>query len=96
VSNFNATRVVFELDLVFDAVSIMIGKCRVGLQGHRTSVSALDPQLQALGDDQFAGPSQEVYLIALLEVSNFNATRVVFELDLVFDAVSIMIGKCRV
>jgi hypothetical protein len=34
-----------------------------GLQGHRTSVSALDPQLQALGDDQFAGPSQEVYLL---------------------------------
>lgn len=34
-----------------------------GLQGHRTSVSALDPQLQALGDDQFSGPSQEVYLL---------------------------------
>ena len=34
-----------------------------GLQGHRSSVSALDPQLQALGDDQFSGPSQEVYLL---------------------------------
>ncbi|KAJ5135807.1 uncharacterized protein N7515_005085 [Penicillium bovifimosum] len=34
-----------------------------GLQGHRASVSALDPQLQALGDDQFSGPSQEVYLL---------------------------------
>lgn len=34
-----------------------------GLQGHRASVSALDPQLQALGDDQFSGPPQEVYLL---------------------------------
>ncbi|KAJ6145090.1 hypothetical protein N7470_008985 [Penicillium chermesinum] len=34
-----------------------------GLQGHRPSVTALDPQLSALGDDQFSGPSQEVYLL---------------------------------
>ncbi|KAJ5091855.1 hypothetical protein NUU61_006725 [Penicillium alfredii] len=34
-----------------------------GLQGHRASVSALDPQLQSLGDDQFSGPSQEIYLL---------------------------------
>lgn len=34
-----------------------------GLHGHRTSVSALDPQLQSLGDDQFSGPSQEIYLL---------------------------------
>lgn len=34
-----------------------------GLHGHRTSVSTLDPQLQGLGDDQFSGPSQEVYLL---------------------------------
>ncbi|KAJ5698591.1 hypothetical protein N7462_000596 [Penicillium macrosclerotiorum] len=34
-----------------------------GLQGHRASVSALDPQLQGLGDDQFSGPPQEIYLL---------------------------------
>jgi hypothetical protein len=34
-----------------------------GLQGHRASVSALDPQLQGLGDDQFSSPAQEVYLL---------------------------------
>ncbi|KAJ5767085.1 uncharacterized protein N7511_004701 [Penicillium nucicola] len=34
-----------------------------GLQGHRASVSALDPQLQGLGDDQFSSPTQEVYLL---------------------------------
>lgn len=34
-----------------------------GLQGHRASVSALDPQLQGLGDDHFSGPSQEIYLL---------------------------------
>lgn len=34
-----------------------------GLHGHRTSVSALDPQLQGLGDDQFSGPPQEIYLL---------------------------------
>ncbi|KAJ5152040.1 hypothetical protein N7492_010335 [Penicillium capsulatum] len=34
-----------------------------GLQGHRASVSALDPQLQGLGDDQFSGPPQELYLL---------------------------------
>lgn len=34
-----------------------------GLHGHRASVSALDPQLQGLGDDQFSGPSQEIYLL---------------------------------
>lgn len=34
-----------------------------GLHGHRTSVSALDPQLQGLGEDQFSGPSQELYLL---------------------------------
>jgi hypothetical protein len=34
-----------------------------GLQGHRTSVSTLDPQLQGLGDDQFSGPPQELYLL---------------------------------
>lgn len=34
--------------------------------------------------------------IALLEVSNFNATGVVFKLDLIFDAVSVMVGKGRV
>lgn len=34
------------------------------LQGHKPSVSALDPQLQGLGDDpQFQGPLQEVYLL---------------------------------
>lgn len=35
----------------------------VGLQGHRASVSALDPQLQGLGDDQFSAPTQEMYLL---------------------------------
>lgn len=34
-----------------------------GLQGQRASVSALDPQLQGLGDDQFSGPPQELYLL---------------------------------
>ncbi|CAL5871053.1 uncharacterized protein PFLUO_LOCUS5297 [Penicillium psychrofluorescens] len=34
-----------------------------GLQGHHASVSALDPQLQGLGDDHFSNPSQEVYLL---------------------------------
>ncbi|KAJ5160354.1 uncharacterized protein N7482_007358 [Penicillium canariense] len=34
-----------------------------GLQGHRASVSALDPQLQGLGDDQFSAPPQEIYLL---------------------------------
>ncbi|KAJ5893970.1 hypothetical protein N7495_005661 [Penicillium taxi] len=34
-----------------------------GLQGHRTSNSALDPQLQAIGDQQFSGQSQEIYLL---------------------------------
>ncbi|KAJ5370455.1 uncharacterized protein N7496_006547 [Penicillium cataractarum] len=34
-----------------------------GLQGHRASVSALDPQLQGLGDDQFSAPAQEIYLL---------------------------------
>lgn len=34
-----------------------------GLQGHRASVSALDPQLQGLGDDQFSAPTQEIYLL---------------------------------
>lgn len=34
-----------------------------GIQGHRASVSALDPQLQGLGDDQFSGPPQEIYLL---------------------------------
>ncbi|KAF7719399.1 Fungal Zn(2)-Cys(6) binuclear cluster domain-containing protein [Penicillium ucsense] len=34
-----------------------------GLQGHRTSVSALDPQLQSLGEDQFSAPAQEIYLL---------------------------------
>lgn len=33
-----------------------------GLQGHRPSVSALDPALQGLGDDQFSGPSHEIFL----------------------------------
>lgn len=34
------------------------------LQGHKASVSTLDPQLQGLGDDQqFQGPLQEVYLL---------------------------------
>ncbi|KAJ5379434.1 hypothetical protein N7509_012553 [Penicillium cosmopolitanum] len=34
-----------------------------GVQGHRASVSALDPQLQGLGEDQFSGPPQEIYLL---------------------------------
>lgn len=34
-----------------------------GMQGHRASVSALDPQLQGLGDDQFSGPPQELYIL---------------------------------
>lgn len=34
-----------------------------GIHGHRASVSALDPQLQGLGDDHFSGPSQEIYLL---------------------------------
>lgn len=34
-----------------------------GLHGHRASVSTLDPQLQGLGDDQFSGPPQDVYLL---------------------------------
>ncbi|KAJ5946500.1 hypothetical protein N7454_003339 [Penicillium verhagenii] len=34
-----------------------------GLQGHHNSVSALDPALSGLGDDQFTGPSHEVYLL---------------------------------
>ncbi|KAJ5489280.1 hypothetical protein N7539_004170 [Penicillium diatomitis] len=34
-----------------------------GLQGHRTSVSALDPQLQSLGEEQFSAPAQEIYLL---------------------------------
>jgi len=34
-----------------------------GLLGHRTSVSTLDPQLQGLGDDQFSGHTQEIYLL---------------------------------
>lgn len=34
-----------------------------GMHGHRSSVSTLDPQLQGLGDDQFSGPSQELYLL---------------------------------
>jgi hypothetical protein len=34
-----------------------------GLRGHHNSVSALDPALQGLGDDQFPGPSHEIYLL---------------------------------
>lgn len=35
-----------------------------GLQGHKASVSALDPQLQGLGDDpHFQGPLHEIYLL---------------------------------
>lgn len=35
-----------------------------GLQGHKPSVSTLDPQLQGLGDDgQFHGPLHEIYLL---------------------------------
>ncbi|KAJ5315822.1 hypothetical protein N7476_006129 [Penicillium atrosanguineum] len=34
-----------------------------GLQGHRSTVSTLDPQLQGLGEDQFSGPPQEIYLL---------------------------------
>ncbi|KAJ5714016.1 uncharacterized protein N7483_011197 [Penicillium malachiteum] len=34
-----------------------------GLQGHRNSVAALDPQLQGLSEDQFTGASQEIYIL---------------------------------
>lgn len=35
-----------------------------GLLGQKASVSALDPQLQGLGEDpQFQGPTQELYLL---------------------------------
>ncbi|EPS32224.1 hypothetical protein PDE_07184 [Penicillium oxalicum 114-2] len=44
-----------EESMVFVAIT--------GLQGHRTSVSALDPQLQGLGEDQFSAPAQEIYLL---------------------------------
>lgn len=46
----------FEESMIFVTFS--------ALQGHKPSVSALDPQLQGLGEDpQFQGPLQEVYLL---------------------------------
>ncbi|TQB72645.1 hypothetical protein MPDQ_006688 [Monascus purpureus] len=46
----------FEDSMVFMTFS--------GLQGHKASVSALDPQLQGLGDDpHFQGPLHEIYLL---------------------------------
>lgn len=45
----------FEESMVFVTFS--------GLQGHKPSVSALDPQLQALGEDQFQGPLHDMYLL---------------------------------
>ncbi|RDW76407.1 uncharacterized protein DSM5745_06399 [Aspergillus mulundensis] len=46
----------FEESLIFVTLA--------GQQGHKTSTSTLDPQLQGLGDDpQFQGPLQEVYLL---------------------------------
>ena len=46
----------FEESMIFVTFS--------ALQGHKASVSTLDPQLQGLGDDpQFQGPLQEVYLL---------------------------------
>lgn len=46
----------FEESMVFMTFS--------GLQGHKSSTSTLDPQLQSLGDDpQFQGPLQEIYLL---------------------------------
>lgn len=45
----------FEESMIFVTFS--------GLQGHKASVSTLDPQLQGLGDEQFQGPLQEVYLL---------------------------------
>ncbi len=46
----------FEESMVFVTFS--------GLQGHKASASALDPQLQGLGDEtQFQGPLQEIYLL---------------------------------
>ncbi|KAI9928802.1 hypothetical protein ASPWEDRAFT_168775 [Aspergillus wentii DTO 134E9] len=46
----------FEESMVFVTFS--------GLQGHKPSVSTLDPQLQGLGEDpQFQGPLHELYLL---------------------------------
>lgn len=46
----------FEESMIFVTFS--------GLHGHKASVSALDPQLQGLGDDpQFQGPLQEIFLL---------------------------------
>ena len=46
----------FEESMVFVTFS--------GLQGHKPSVSALDPQLQGLGEDpQFQGPLHDMYLL---------------------------------
>ncbi|BCR86836.1 uncharacterized protein ACHE_30823S [Aspergillus chevalieri] len=45
----------FEESMIFVTFS--------GLQGHKPSVSALDPQLQGLGEDQFQGPLHELHLL---------------------------------